>query len=533
MENTQNLKSVKILKSAIFLTIAGLITKIIGVLYKVPLLEIVGSEGLGYYQLVYPIFVFALIISSGGITTTLSKIIAKCENETDKKIYLKICLFESVSLSIIISVLLTSFCKKIAYFQGETNLCSSYKILCLALVACAIISSLRGYFQGQNNMKNTAWSQIIEQVGKIAFGLLFSYIFIKKSIMKSIFGVFLGLAFAEILCAIFLVILYFYSNKSISNNSIFLFKSNLNFIKKYLKNFNTELLPITLSTLISPLFSAINSLLIINLLTSSGISANVAVMLFGLSGVVLSLVGIPQIISSALSTTIFPLICSKHKTINEKNEIISFSYKMIFAFCVPCVFVFMFFSKPIVSLLYSDGLSYGNINQLDVASHIIKIVSTMVIYSSLSSFTTSLLQAENKSFKACQNLLFGSIISIICFIFLVKNPQINILGDSLSALIGVSITALLNIKDLSKTNTPKINFKKVIAMPLVSSCIMIVVMKFVFSALCGVLPAKILIMFSCFIGFVIYVLLLIILKVFNMQEISILKPIKISKNGLN
>ena len=76
MEKVLNIKSNKIIKSAMFLTIAGFITKIIGVLYKVPLLEIVGSEGLGYYQLVFPIFVFALILSSGGITTTLSKIIA-------------------------------------------------------------------------------------------------------------------------------------------------------------------------------------------------------------------------------------------------------------------------------------------------------------------------------------------------------------------------------------------------------------------------------------------------------------------------
>ena len=72
MENLQNSKSGKIIKSAFFLTIAGFISKIIGVLYKVPLLEIVGSEGLGYYQLVYPIFVFALILSSGGITTSSS-----------------------------------------------------------------------------------------------------------------------------------------------------------------------------------------------------------------------------------------------------------------------------------------------------------------------------------------------------------------------------------------------------------------------------------------------------------------------------
>lgn len=525
MENIEIKKNNKILKSALFLTIAGFVTKIIGVLYKVPLLEIVGSEGLGYYQLVFPVFVFALILSSGGITTTLSKIIAKCDSEKFKKLYFKICLIESVLFATIISIILFCFCDKIAYFQGGEGLCSSYKILCLALLSSAIISTFRGYFQGLNNMNFTAWSQLIEQVGKIALGLLFSFIFIKESVIKSIYGAFLGLSISEIICALFLIVLYV-----LKSDKIHKFRFNFYEVKEGLKSFNKELLPITITALITPLFGAINSLLVIDLLLKAGVGKECAILLFGLSGVILSLVGIPNIVSTALSTTIFPQICSKNKTQSEKNKIITFSFKLIFAVCIPCVFVFVIFSKPIVSFLYSEGLSYGNVNQLEIASHIIKIVSTMVLYSSLSSFTTTLLQAQNKSFKACQNLLFGSIITLICFIVLVSNPLINILGDSLSSLVGLSVTALLNLKELSKFNTYKLRFKDVFLSPILASLAMIFVMLIIFKGLSGALPLKLATLFVCFIGFVVYIMLMFMLKVFSVNDFSKLKPVKQQEN---
>ncbi len=524
MEVLAENKSNKIIKSALFLTIAGFITKIIGVLYKVPLLEIVGSEGLGYYQLVFPVFVFTLILSSGGITTTLSKTIAKCETQNQKKLYLKICLLQSLFFSVTVALLLVIFCKKIALFQGGENLCISYKVLAPALIFCAITSSLRGYFQGQNNMKNTAWSQIIEQVGKISLGLFFSYVFIKQSVLKSIFGAFLGLTISEAISAIFLTIIYFNQKNKIKE------RYSLNEVKIAIKNFNKELVPITLTALISPLFGAINSLLIVDLLIKAGLTSSQAVMLFGLSGVVISLVGIPSIVSGALSTTIFPQICSLSKTEDEKDKIISLSYKLIFAICLPCVFVFLIFSKPIVSLLYSDGLSFSGFNQLEIASRIIKIVSTMVLYSSLSSFTTTLLQAKNKSFNACKNLLFGCLITLISFVFLTKLPQINVLGDSLAILIGTAITAVLNLSDLKKINAINLNIKDIFFAPILSSIIMVIVMQILLCSLSGVIASKILTLFVCGVGFLVYVLMIFVLKVFNFNEIWALKPSKQSKN---
>lgn len=516
MEKTV-LKNNKILKSALFLTVAGIITKIIGVLYKVPLLEIVGSEGLGYYQLIFPIFVFVLILSTGGVTTTLSKLIAKCKSYSEKKHYLIICILESILISVFISVLLVVFAKKISFFQGEGGLSSSYLILCPAIISCAITASLRGYFQGNGNMKFTAWSQIIEQVGKISLGLFFSYAFIKTSILKSVFGVFLGLTLAEIVCALFLIVLYFYSEKQQP-------KIHEQFdLKESFKLFNKELLPITLTSLISPLFSAIQSLLIVDLLFKAGIDSTLAIILFGLSGVIISLVSLPNIISSALSTTMFPLLCSIDKTDKQKNELIKFGFKIIFCMSIPCFLVFLIFSKPIVSLLYSEGLGYGKVNQLELASKIIKIVSATSIYGSLLNFTTTILQSQNKSYKACQNLLFGSIIGLMFFVLLIKNPRVNILGDSLSGLVALIVTSTLNIKEICKTATIKLNINKVLFYPLISSFVMLLLMEIFYKGLSGVVPSKIVILLTIMIGFIVYILLVFALKVFSLNDINIIK----------
>lgn len=523
----ENKKNNKIIKSALFLTVAGFISKMLGVLYKVPLLKIVGSEGLGYYQLVFPVFAFSLILSSGGITTTLSKIISKCKTHEEKNCYFKICLLESLFFSLLVSLAIYFFSNKISAFQGEEMLNKCYKILVLAIISCAVVASVRGYFQGINNMNYTAWSQIIEQVFKIFLGLFFSYLFIKKSVVNSIYGVFLGLTLSEIISAIFLIMVYKLSIKKTNTYSY-----NFLLIKQCLKNFNKELVPITLTAIITPLFSAINSLIVVDLLLKAGISQNIAITLFGLSGVVVSLIGIPTIISSALSTTIFPRLCSCDKSESEKNTIISFSYKLIFAVTIPCVFVFVFFSKPIVSLLYSDGLLGGGVNQLEVASTILKIVACSVIYNCLSAFTTMLLQAQNKSFKACVNILYGSLIALMCFIFFVKNPAINILGDSLSALIGIAVTTLLNLTELNKTNKKLLRFKDIFLSPVLSSFLMIVLMKYLYTGLSGIVPAKLLIFFVCAIGLLVYALLIFTLKVFKEQDVSCVKPLKENKNKI-
>ena len=113
----------KVLGGAFILLVAGIICKLLGAFYRVPLSNILGSEGIGVYQLIFPVYSLILIISSGGIPVALSKIVAECRarGETERaKRFLLISFLILFILSGIFSIVFVFFNEYIATIQGNS-----------------------------------------------------------------------------------------------------------------------------------------------------------------------------------------------------------------------------------------------------------------------------------------------------------------------------------------------------------------------------------------------------------------------------
>ncbi len=162
------------IKGATILAAAGLVAKFIGAMFRIPMTNLIGSVGMSYYQMAYPIYSFLLIISTAGIPTAISKLVA--ENialrnyNTAHKVF-------RLSIRLMLVIGLTTFLvfsagsKLIARMVGSAK--AYYSILAIApsLVFVTLISAFRGYFQGMQDMTPTAVSQIVEQAGKLVLGL--------------------------------------------------------------------------------------------------------------------------------------------------------------------------------------------------------------------------------------------------------------------------------------------------------------------------------------------------------------------------
>ena len=198
------------------LFIGGAIAKILGAIYRIPLTWILGAEGLGLYQLIFPVFSLLIVLSSSGMPTSISKMTANRLSNGDYagvRAVFKVSLITMVVVGLVASILIAGLSYTIALLQGNTGSTLGYLGIAPAVFFVCVLSVFRGYFQGHSNMIPTALSQIIEQGGKLVFGLLFAYLFLGYGIEWGAFGAILGVTISEILTVAVLCIFYLKTRK--------------------------------------------------------------------------------------------------------------------------------------------------------------------------------------------------------------------------------------------------------------------------------------------------------------------------------
>jgi len=496
--------------------ISSLISKFLGAFYRVPLLAILGSEGLGMYQLVFPIFALMLVVGSSGVPLTLSKQVSRFEKENEHKksvqlfrlVVLEICIISSL-LSLVFVVV--GFL--ISPLQGNESLRLCYFVLFPALILSCILSCFRGYYQGLNNMLPSSITQVCEQFFKLVFSIILASMFIKKSLILAVFGALMGISISEIISLLIMLFIYY---KKDTNHEIIKFDNKQK--KQLLREFNKELFPITFSNVITPLFCAIDSVLIVGLLSNAGFNSEIATRLFGINnGMIASLISLPTVLSTALATSVVPIINNSDET--EANEIIKISFKIIFMFCLPIALLYVFFGNEIAVFLYSS-LNISGVNQVSIAGSLLKINGINTFYMSFIALSTCILQIKNKSKKAIKNLLLGSTVKLILSIILVSNSKFNIYGLAISDVIGLSITCIKNIYDVKNIYPIHLSIKEGMLVPAISCSLTVVVMKILETVCYSILPNKMDFIALVLFGVLTYLVCVFSLKSFSKEELS-------------
>lgn len=516
---------------AIILGLASIICKILGAIFRIPLTNLLGTEGMGYYQLVYPIFALCLVASSSGIPIAISKIVSReysNKNYKNIKIIFKNSVKIMLILGIFFAVLVVFLCLPIARAQGNSNLYVCYVCLTPSILLGALISCYRGYFQGFQVMKHSAISQIIEQLFKLVFGLLFAFIFLKYGIIFGVMGAFVGIFVSEFFSFLYLFIVFKASNIKIDFN----FNDSDEYSNK--KSFGIilkESVPITFASIIIPITSVVDSLIIIKLLATSGIDASMATSLYGLdSGVCASLINLPSVVAVSIGASLMPSISSSF-ALKKDDEILfksKFAIKIVWYFTIPCAVLFFFLSKEICYFLYGN-LNSSLFDQLSVVSIMLKLSSFSIIYIALNQILTTILQATNESYYAFFSLLFASVIKIILTIILVSNKQLNVYGLVISDVVSFAVACIINMLKVKQKIKIKFNFYEILFVPLAGIIVMtasILIFKFIiFSKL-----SRVLIMLCVLSSFCLYLVVILLLKGFNVKEIRNTKLLNFIKN---
>ena len=410
-----------LVKGALFLCISAFICKIIGVIYRIPLTNIIGAEGIGIYQLIFPIYSFLLILSSNGVPVAISKIVAKKVAEQDYKYiyYLKnVCFIIFGAIGLFFTLLLIALCNPISTLQGNFRASLGYVCIAPSVLIVCFICVYRGMFQGLNNMKPTGISQIIEQLFKFGFGILLPLIFTYKGISYQVAMATLAVTISEIVALIYLIIKA-KTNKTYKD----IFKTrHQDKLRSYFvpiaKEVTKNVVPIMLSSSVVPISVLIESFIIVNVL-STYMDATIATEIYGVySGVVAVLINAPIVLASSIGIALVPNVSSKQNN-QEQNRQKAFDDAILFAsiITIPSALVFSLFSYPVVSVLFPALSS----NLLVLSSQLLLCSASNVITLALSYILIYYIQSCNVLYKPVFCVAFMTTIRlIICSLCLIR-----------------------------------------------------------------------------------------------------------------
>lgn len=389
------MKKNKFIMSTLILVIGGFITKILGMIIKIIMTRMVGTEGIGLYMLINPTFVLFIAICTLGMPIAISKLVSE-EKRNNKKI-----VFSALSIAIFINIFLMIFIILSASFIANNLLHDKrtyYPILAIGLVLpfISISSILRGYFFGKQKCFPHVLSNIIEDITRLVTIILFIPFFLKKGINIAVTFLVLSNILSE-LASILILFIFLPKNFKLTKKDI---TPNLDNIKDILE----ISLPSTGSRLIGSIGMFLEPIILTYFLSNDYIVLEYGI----LNGYVMPLILLPSFFTSAISQALLPVISNAYVKNNKKYVLKKIKQAIFYSLLIgiPATLIFVLVPNIPLNIIYNtnQGINY------------IKFLAPICLLHYIQSPLTSSLQAINKARSAMKGTLVGMILRTIFLI---------------------------------------------------------------------------------------------------------------------
>lgn len=412
-----------LIAGTLILTLASLITRLLGFGFRIYQSQVMGPEGMGLYQLLFPIYMLLWAASSAGIALSIAKMIAAevSRGEEGNAVHiLNVSLLISMPLSLLLSILLFIFAPFIAkYYIHEPVTELSLRILALCVPFMSTACCLRGYFQGHQEMSITALAQIIEQVARMMAIYLLAHLLIPMGTKyMCVLGV-IGMCAGEVFSFIMSFIAYKLRKRKIKFSPVTLQRKN---------TFNQLLalsIPITANRFLTSGLASFENILIPINLQKYGLNSHEALGLYGkFSGMALPLLLFPSMVTSSLATALVPAISEavamKNKPLLQRTIGRAIQFSSLIG--IGATALFLTFSEEIALTCYGH-------KDVGLLLKWLAIICPFLYLQNILIGTMNGLGMQKQTFKT--NII-GSLICIAIITLLV--PQRGILGFVLAML---------------------------------------------------------------------------------------------------
>ena len=456
------------------LGIAGIICKVVGVLYRIPLAHLIGPEGMGVYHKVYPAYNLLLTISSAGLPVAISRMVAHYVTREDAKNarrIFQIAMRMLLALGLLTMLLMLGFSGQLAAWQGTADTRQGYMAIAPSLFFVCVMSAYRGFLQGQRNMVPTAISQLIEQIGRVFIALPLAALGMRRGIAWGAAGALLGSTTAEGAALLYMLLQHRRADRALDGIPQRPGSESLadRFIAKRLIR---VAIPITLGACIVPLAGFIDSIMLTQLMEGAGMAADDALIRYGsYAGPVLTLINVPTALAMAMSTNLVPDIASGiargEKDYVAKEAGVGLRMAAVIGF--PCSVGMSLLAQPILYLCYRGSYTAA---QLDVAAELLRISSLTIVLFTMVQATSGILQGMGKQRIPMYTLLIGVGLKVALNYTLVRIPGVDIHGAPWASLLCYTASMIPNLYYVCKYTGYRFDAVGVVIKPLGCAALM-------------------------------------------------------------
>ena len=420
-------KSEGFLSGVFVLSLSAIIVKIIGLVYKIPMLKLLGSEGMGYFNSAYELYALFCVISTAGLPVAMSVLIAggKAKGGAERVFRVSLRLF--LLLGLVGTAILLGFARPFASFLGSTRALSCILAIAPTVFFICITGAYRGYFQGLGRMGPTAVSQILEALGKLVLGLLFAFTALRAGLPTETVAAFavLGLTLGVALSALYL----FCSKRVFPEESLASQGQNRN-DKAILRDLLKTAVPVTLSSAVVSLTKVIDMTMILRRLRFTGLGSEEAFAAYGnYTTLALPLFGLaPALITSVA----MPLIPALSRAISDgdpraQTRSVTDAMRLTALIALPVSLGLALFSTPVLELIF-----HGETEAIVYTSPLLALLGLSVTLSCMITVSNAVLQAYSRAGLPILSMAVGSLLKLGLAYFLIGRPEIGIVGAPIS-----------------------------------------------------------------------------------------------------
>ncbi len=516
---------------AVILMISNILVKVIGAIFKIPLQNLIGVEGMKYFQAAYDIYVAFYMISTAGIPVAISRMIAtsnaKGNHKEVDKIF-KIAYWVFFVVGAIGTVLMIILSKKFALSAKLDG--AEYAMIAIAptLFFICLSSAYRGYFQGLQNMVPTAVSQVIESVGKLGVGLVFGWYCLNRGYSMpvvaafTIIGVTVGVIAATAYIAVFKRM--FASARDEAQSPLLEVRST----KSLLYELVIISIPISLASSIMGLTNVVDVFLVTRRLQEAGFDIKFAENCYGAYAMPKSLFNMPTTLIYPFAISALPAI-SKYCSTGEKDKaekLMESTFRMASIVALPCALGMSAMAKPILSFLFDKELLTENslVTNLDVASPCLMVLGISVFFLGMISVTNSVLQAYGFHNLTIVSTVGGIIAKFIVSYILLGIPSVGLAGAAIGTAACYLVIMVLNIVFIAMKVNYFPSIRRTFLKPLISAVICVIPCVFAYDLLTGkeIVSAKLATLMAIAVAGGVYVIMLLVLRGISQEDIKML-----------
>lgn len=427
--------------STIVLFISNFIVRILGFIYKIFLSRVIGESGLGVYHILFDFLMLSIALTTTGIPTTLSCLVAKknaAKDKHSKNVLFISTLYVAFFISLILSLAISFNAKYLSLkLLRDSKLYLLILGICPAVIVITISNVLRGYYYGLKNSTIPAIGQVIEQIVRI----LFVYIIINcinKDYLNCYIAL-LGISIGEVANILF-IICCLYKNSNLSNRYTISLKDFYNASIETLK----ISVPITCNRLSNILINAITSIIVPSRLSLSGLSYYQSLGIYGIiNGMVMPFIYLPFTLGSALVVNLIPSLSQEISLKNYKAIKLKTIYAILLTLLVGglCSIIFYFFADKLCLLIFKNKS----------AGIYLKSLFILPLFNSLNQTLSSILHALRKEIQSSLITISTMLIQLALLYLLLPIPSININGYIYSTILTSMLASLLHTIVLYRT----------------------------------------------------------------------------------